>query len=239
MTIIKSPILNPIAPSIEPNREWYNNFPSAFDPDYVVFMDDFIRATLDSATAHRWTVVKDASAAVAVEADTVPGWCVITSQATTDNDGGSIQGNENFAPAAGRQIWFETVVKPHDADDCDFEVGFTENFATNPEAMRTASNKIVFSVVEGNASILCATEASDVQTSTDSEIDAADNTAVTLGMHIIGTGAVKFFVNRVLVAEHTTNIPTANMTLGAYHISGSTTGTFTFEIDYMLAVMSR
>jgi hypothetical protein len=29
------------------------------------------------------------------------------------------------------------------------------------------------------------------------------------------------------------------MTLGAYHISGSTSGTFTFEIDYMFAAMTR
>jgi hypothetical protein len=237
MTIIRGPILNPVAGSYEPQLDWYNWLPSAFDPDYVHFMDDFMDAVFNATDD--WTVIKDSSATVTVEADTVPGWCVLTSQATTDNDGGSIQGNETWAVKLGRHLWFETIVKPHDADDSDWAVGFTENFATNPEAMILASNRICFQVDEGNASILCKTEASDVETSTDSEIDGVDNTEVTLGIHCIGTGVVKFYVNRLLVAEHTSNIPTANMTLGAYHISGSGTGTFTFELDYMFAAMTR
>jgi hypothetical protein len=237
MTIIRGPIVNPVAESFEPQLAWYNRLPTAFDPDYVHFMDDFMGAVFNATDD--WTVVKDSSATVTVEADTVPGWCALTSQATTDNDGGSIQGNETWAVALGRHLWFETIVKPHDADDSDWAVGLTENFTTNPEAMILASNRICFQVNEGNASILCKTEAGDVETSTDSEIDGADNVAVTLGIHCIGTGVVKFYVNRVLVAEHTSNIPTANMTLGAYHISGSTSGTFTFEIDYMFAAMTR
>jgi hypothetical protein len=237
MTIAKGPLLNPVALSTEPERAWYDNLPSPYDPDYVFFMDDFLGIAHDQT--NDWTVVKDSGASVAIEADTVGGKLVLTSAATTDNDGGSIQGNESWVVALGRHLWFETVVNLHDANDCDFAAGFTENFATDPEAMATASNRICFQVDEGNASILCKTEASDVETSTDSQIDAADTTDVTLGIHIIGLGVVKFFVNRVLKATHTTNIPTANMTLGLYHISGSATGTFTTEVDYMFAAMTR
>lgn len=237
MNVLRGPILNPKAESYEPDLAWFNSMPSHLTPDYVQFMDDFLGIAVDGT--NDWTVVKDSSATVGIEADTVGGKLVITSQATTDNDGGSIQGNETWAVALGRHIWLETVVNFHDADDCDFAFGFTENFATNPEAMESAANRICFRVVEGNASIICVTESGGSESTTDSEVDAADSTNVTLGIHVIGTGVVKFFVNRKEVAEHTTNIPTANMTIGLYHISGSTTGTFTMECDYIFALMSR
>lgn len=234
---LPGPVLNDVAGVAAPHRRWYNSLPVQFDPDYVYFMDDFLQAGDVEGTD--WTEVNDGGASVAIEADTPPGWLVITSAATTDNDGGSIQGNESYATRTGRHIWFETVVKPHDADDSDWAVGFTENFSTNPEAMATASNRICFQVDEGNASILCKTEASDVETSSDSEVDSADNVSVTLGIHVLGTGAVEFYVNRIHRVTHESSIPTANMALGLYHISGSATATFTFECDYLWAVMSR
>jgi hypothetical protein len=233
---LPGPILNPDTDIS--TRRWYEQLPMQHDPDYCIFMDDFLSRVVLDAT-NRWTVVKDGSAAVGLEADTVPGWLVITSQATTDNDGGSIQGNENWAVGVGRRLWFETAVKLHDADDCDFAVGLCETFATDPENMLTSSNRICFQVNEGNASILCKTEATDVESSSDSQIDAADNTTVTLGFLCIGTGVVEFYVNRVLRATHTSSIPTANLKLAAFHISGSNVGTFTTEIDYMFAAMTR
>ena len=136
-------------------------------------------------------------------------------------------------------IYVETTLKVNDADDCDFAFGLTENFITNPEAMLLASNPIFLQVDEGNASILCKTEATDVETSTDSGIDGADNTEVTLGIRIIGTSVVEFYVNRLLKRTHITNIPTANMALAVSHVSGSTSGTFIMEVDYMMAAQTR
>jgi len=212
-------------------RGWFLNLPIQYNPDYQVLFDDFNRAVFNATDD--WTVVKDTGASVALGADVLGGEVNLISAATTDADGASIQGNEVFQLVASKNLWFEASVKLHDANDQDFFVGLCENFATDPEACLTASNRIGFQVTEGDASILCITEASDTATSVDSQIDAADATAVKLGFRAYGTGHVWFYVNRVLVATHTTNIPTALMTPAMMSISGSATGTFNTKADYI------
>jgi hypothetical protein len=217
---------------------WWTNQPVSNNVDYVTVMDDFTGIALDGT--NDWTVVKDAGAAVAIVADTVNGEVAITSTATTDDDGGSIQGNEIFAVQTDKNIWFETRVKCNDADQTDLCFGLTVNFATNPEAMLTAADRIVFQVNDGDASILCKTEKDGTETSTDSGVDLADSTYVKLGFLVNSTGYVQFFVNRQLVATHTTNIPDdENLTIGAMSVSGSATGTRVTTIDYLFCAADR
>jgi hypothetical protein len=115
--------------------------------------------------------LKTGTASVGIVGDTVGGELALTSAATTDDNGASIQGNEIFAVAAGKDIYFSTRIKCNDADQTDICVGLTVNFATNPEAMLTAADRIVFQVDDGNASILCKTEKNGTETSTDSGVD--------------------------------------------------------------------
>lgn len=222
----------------EGQRDWFKDFPlSLTDPDYVVLYDDFVG--VDDDQTNDWTVVKDASASVDIDDDEENGVLLLSSQATTDDDGSSIQGNEIFAPASGRVLHFEARLKVADADDMDVFVGLTENFATNPEAVLTASNRIGFQINDGDASILCKSESGDSETSKDSEEDASDDTYVKLGFRVIGTSMVQYYVDRVLVAEIETNIPTALMAAAAFELSGSNTGTKTMSLDYILAVQTR
>ena len=119
-------------------------------------------------------------------------------------------------------------------------VGLTVNFATNPEAMLTAADRIVFQVDDGDTNIDCVTEKDGTATTTDSGVDIADDTYVTLGFHVKGTGSVEFFVNRNLVATHTDNIPDdENLAIGAMELSGSATGTKSATIDYLFAAQGR
>jgi len=217
---------------------WWTDQPVSNNVDYVSYMDDFTGVALDST--NDWTVVKDSGATVAIVADTVNGEVAITSTATTDDDGGSLQGNEVFAVQTDKNIWFETRVKCNDADQTDLCFGLTVNFATNPEAMLTAADRIVFQVNDGNASILCKTEKNGTETSTDSGIDLVDDTYVKLGFLVNSTGLVQFFVDRQLVATHTTNIPDdENLTIGAMSVSGSATGTRATTIDYLFCAADR
>ena len=186
-------------------RKWFENLPVDKNPDFVTYMDDFTGITLD--TTNDWTLLKDSSATAALGADAESGTLVLTSQATTDNDGASVQGNEIFAVATGKDMFFQTRIKNSDVDQSDICVGFTLNFATNPENMLTATDRIVFQVDDGDASILCKTEKDGTETSTDSGIDMVDDTYVKLGISCSGTGTVEFFVNDKLVATHSTNIP--------------------------------
>lgn len=221
-------------------RKWFADLPVDKNPDYVVYMDDFTGIALDDT--NDWTVVKDSGASVAIAADVVNGAITMSSAATTDNDGSSIQGNEIFAVEAGRDIWFETKLTPTDAEGDALEIcaGLTVNFSTNPEAMLTAADRIVFQVDDGGSDILCKTEKDGTETSTDSGVDIASGTAVTLGIHVKGTGSVEFFVNRNLVATHTTNIPDdENLTMGLMQLSGSATGTKSISVDYVFAAQSR
>jgi hypothetical protein len=221
-------------------RKWFENLPIDKNPDYVVYMDDFTGIALD--TTNDWTLIKDSSATAALGADAESGTLVLTSQATTDNDGASVQGNEIFAMASDRDVWFETKLTPTDAEGSamDICVGLTVNFATNPEAMLTAADRVVFQVDDGDSNIDCITEKDGTATTTDSGIDIASGTAVTLGFHVKGTTSVEFFVNRLLVATHTANLPdNENLAIGAMELSGSATGTKSMAIDYLMAVQNR
>lgn len=213
------------------------DMPISIQPEYFGIEDDFTGIALD--TTNDWTVVKDSGATVAIVADTVGGELAITSTATTDNDGGSIQGNEIFAVAADKNIWFETRVKCNDADQTDLCFGLTVNFAANPEAMLAAADRIVFQVDDGDASILCKTEASGTETSTDSGVDLTDSVYVVLAIQVIGTGEVNFFIDGKRVATHTTNIPTTELTIAAMSLSGSASGTRATTLDYILCYETR
>ena len=222
------------------NRQWFENLPASQNPDYLTYMDDFTGIALD--TTNDWTLIKDSSATAALGADAENGTLVLTSQATTDNDGASVQGNEIFALSATRDIWFETKLFITDAegDAMDVCVGLTVNFATNPEAMLTAADRIVFQIDDGDSNIDCVTEKDGTATTTDSGIDIVSGTSVTLGFHVKGTGSVEFFVNRNKVATHTANLPDdENLAIGAMELSGSATGTKSMTIDYLMAVQNR
>lgn len=212
--------------------------PITINPAYFSIVDDFVGVAID--TTNDWTVVKDSGASVAIVADTVGGEVALTSAATTDNDGASIQGNEIFLPASGKNMYFSTRVKNTKVAQTDLCFGFTVNFATNPENMLTAADRIVFQVDDGNASILCKTEKNGTETSTDSGVDLADNTYVVLAFSVNSTGSVQFFVNGNSVATHTTNIPDdENLTVAAMSLSGSASGTRETILDYLIAVETR
>ena len=220
------------------NYKALREMPISINPDFFEISDDFVGIVFNST--NDWTVVKDSGATVALVADAIGGELALTSTATTDNDGASIQGNEVFAVATDKNIYFQTRLKCTDADQTDLCAGLTVNFASNPEAMLTAADRIVFQVDDGNASILCITEKDGTETSTDSGIDLVDATYIILAFSVNGTGAVKFYINSTLVATHGTNInDDENMTVAAMSLSGNATGTRVTTLDYIIAAETR
>lgn len=220
-------------------REWFSSLPVGADLlDCHVFMDDFDQQALDET--NKWTIVKDAGASAALGADALKGTLLLTSAATTDNDGASIQqANEVWALTSGKQSWFECKFQVADADQQDVFVGICENFATDPEACLTSSNRVGFQIDDGNASILCKSEKTDTETSTDSGVDASDATDVVVGWHWDGNASVKFFVNRGLVATHTAAMPTANMAAALFELSGNNSGTKSMTVDYIFVAQKK
>jgi len=208
-------------------------------------MDDFTGVTLDAT--NDWTVVKDSSATVALQADALNGVVDLTSQATTDDDGSSIQGNEiwGLPSTAGEKLYFEARFQMSDVDQMDMFIGVCENFATNPENIFTASNRIGFQIDDGDATPHLITESSDSETDTTlsgTTYDLSDATDVTVSFVATkgtSTDVVDFYINRTKVGSHTTNVPTANMTQAAAEISGNATGTKSMSIDYIMVAQDR
>lgn len=206
-------------------------------PNLHRFHDDFNGVAIDATNA--WTVIKDAGATAGIVADTAGGELALTSTATTENDGASIQGNEVWLPATNRVIGLEWRIKIATAAQIDAFIGLGVNFATDPEAALIAANRIGFQIDDGSAVILCKTESGGTETSNSSTISAVDATYIRLGLLIEGTGSVKFYVDRILRRTHTTNIPATELALAAAQISGQATGTQALTIDYVTAVATR
>ncbi len=190
--------------------------------NWLVRRWDFIStlSTLD------WETVKDASAAAAVASDTAGGALLLTSQATTDDDGALVQSiNEFWLPTAGYRAFLEGEMKGSTVAQQELFFGFAQTAATNPEACLTASNRAGFQVDDGNASILCKSEATDVETSVDSQVDLADDVYKKFSIYYDGAGTLEYYVADVKVASITTNVPATELGISMYSLSGNNTGT--------------
>jgi hypothetical protein len=218
-------------------------------PDQVYYMDDFYAGALDET--HKWTIVKDSGATVAVLADTVNGEVELRSAAGVDNDGGSIQGKHEFLAlptTAGNSLYFETRLKTVGATSTDIFVGLGEVFITNPENIFNTNNQIAFILTEGTGGVITGRTKSggtttSVTLSPTADVTLADDTFITLGFVATkgnNSDTVKFYVNRKHVGTSQTNIPTANMKPQAASISGILGGdAMNTKLDYIMAAKDR
>ena len=216
--------------------------------DQFIQFDDYDHGAIDETL--RWVIVKDSGASVSVVADARSGEVNLTSANTTDNDGASIQGHEEYfslPSTAGDKLYYETRVKASDVDQMDVLVGLTETFTTNPEAALLSANIIGFLLTDGSAVIAGVTEASDTATTVtlDTTLSTLTNdTYVTLGFvatkaNSDGNNKVDFYINRKYAGTSTTNIPTANMKMMAMSVSGDATGQKITTLDYMMGAQDR
>jgi len=216
--------------------------------DQFIQFDDYDHGAIDETL--RWTIVKDSGAAAAIVADARSGELNLTSANTTDNDGASIQGKQEYfslPSTAGNKLYYETRIKMSDVDQMDVLVGLTETFTTNPEAALASSNIIGFLLTDGSAVIAGVTEASDTATTVtlDTTLSTLTNdTYVTLGFvatkaNSDGNNKVDFYINRKYAGTSTTNIPTANMKMMAMSVSGDATGQKITTLDYMMGAQDR
>ena len=73
--------------------------------DQFIQFDDYYQVH----TTLRWTIVKDSGASAAIVADATGGEIALTSSATTENDGASIQGKQeifSLPSTAGDASWY-------------------------------------------------------------------------------------------------------------------------------------
>jgi len=200
-----------------------------------VFSDDFLKFD----TGH-WVVTEINAADTQLLADTRNGVLVLTSN-NQENDGTQIQlGNgttgESWAPAAGKNLWFETYIASNDADQNDVFVGLHIQDTTIIAGLGT--DYIGFQILDESASINCISSATSVVTTSSAVATATDAGWVKLGFKVSGTSKIEFYVNDVLEATHTTSIPTALMQLSLAHLSGEASNN-TLSIDYVVMAQDR
>jgi hypothetical protein len=223
---------------------WFTNLPIQVNPDYVVKNDDFLGVDIDDTDD--WTKQVLNSGTLTLLADHVGGWAKSTGDGSTDNSGGSLQGNEIFLAESNKLIFFEATVAVADADDMDMFVGLAENGTFATGVPFTASNQIGFLLVEGAADIYANCDSGGTETKTDTTVDFADGAESSsnitntrrLGFIVQGTGKVEFYVDRVLKTTTTANIPTSALTPWFAAMSGTTTADAAW-CDYILVVAQR
>jgi len=200
-------------------------------------MNDFLVAQ-DYAAAD-WTITTTeagaGSATEALGANALNGELVITN-AAGDDDLDSLQlTEETYKLAAGKRVWYEIKCKVSDADQVELFVGLN---ITDTTPLVTA-DRAGFQIDDGGGSILCKSEKNSTETSTDSAVDVADDTYVTLGMYWDGKSSLEYYVDRSKVATHTTNIPDdVNVAITLHIVNGEAVAKV-LTVDYIYICQER
>lgn len=228
-------------------RAFFANMPldTSINPDYISFFDDFtiLHGKALNATDMYDASVKDASASVALSADILGGGATLSSQATTDNDGATLQClNQFLMLQSNKKAWFEAKIKVSIAADCDMFIGLAKQIATNPEDIIASTlARVGFELVDGDASLMFSTCTGSVISRTDTGIDMADATYMIVGFYFNGT-TCDVYVNRSKVLTGLLPglvVGTDLVSPAFFGLSGSATGTHTRAIDYWMAVVER
>jgi len=215
-------------------RAWFSNHPIQGTPDYVVYYNDFLVA--QNYAAGDWVVTEtDAGATEALAADELNGALLLTNTAA-DDDIVQLQSAEEFLKlSAGKKVWFETKLKVSDATQSDFFVGFA---TTDTTIIAGTTDSVGFRKSDGAATLVSITEDNTSET-TNSVATVADATYITLGFYWDGAAAVRFYVNRALVATHTATIEQTNKLALTVTLQNGEAAAKTMTIDYLYVCQER
>jgi hypothetical protein len=223
-------------------REFFANLPVCSSPDYLVYFNDFLAA--QDYDAADWTITTtEAGTGDATEAasTTLAGGALVVTNDDGDADIDSLQ--LTTAPwrlSDGKRLWFETRLQLSNVAKSTLLVGLAITDTTPLDA----ADRVNFRISTGDASILCqADSTADAAVSTDSGADAADSTYVRLGFYYDGSSAIKYFVNRQLVASTTSAIPANDKQLHlTLHLANAATApdaTKAVTVDYFYVCQER
>lgn len=217
-------------------REWQSGMPQSGNPDLVVYFNDFLVA--QDYSVNDWVITTvEAGAGDATEAlaaDERCGALLLTNDAA-DNDYDALQSTEEtWTLTAGKQLWFETRMKISDATQSDFFVGLS---ITDTTAL-AATDQVGFLKADGSTAV-SAVSLKDSSGTTTASVHTMSTSYVVLGFHWDGVSKIKFFVNRALVASHTSGVPDDENLALTIHIQNGEAVAKTCTIDYFYVAMER
>jgi len=182
-----------------------------------------------------WAVTEIGAAGSEVLQDAAGGVLLITTDAL-DNDGVQIQKlGEAFIPAAGKPLWFETRIRLVTAAkhvESDLLVGLA---ITDTTVIPGRTDGIYFAKADGSALVGAVTEKASAATTTAGVLTLAAATWYKFGFFCDGVSTCYLYVDGVLVATHTTNIPIVELT-PTFAVLNGEAGATAWAIDYFKAV---
>lgn len=182
-----------------------------------------------------WTITEVGTGSQALTNE-AGGVLLLTTGGTENNGVNYNLKGEPFKLASGKSLWYEARVKVSEAVQSDFLVGLS---ITDTEMLGGVTDGVYFRKVDGSASVAFVTEKNSTETSTAAVHTAVDATYVRLGFWFDGNGSVFAYVDGVLVATHTTNIPDDEELTVAFHITTGEAAAKTFSVDVIDVVQVR
>lgn len=219
------------------NREWFSNLPIGAEPSYATYFNDFLVA--QNYAAADWVVTTTeagtGAATEALAADERSGALLITNDdASGDLD--ALQSAEEFTSlTVGKKLWFETKLKVSSISVATLLVGL----AITDTTVLDASDRVGFVLTSGAATLDAFTTKNSTTTTTSAIATLVAATYVTLGFYWDGASAVKFFVNRSLVATHTTNVPDDENLALTIHLQNGSAAVQSTTVDYFYVCQER
>lgn len=164
----------------------------------------------------------------------------------TENDGNNLQlggsadsetVGESWLPAAGKNLWFEIRLASDLWTQQEVFVGLMIQDTSASES--EGASYIGFLSSDGSATVDASNSATTVTTHTGVLTPTDSITSFnTLGFKVTNTEKIEYYVNGVLAATSTTNIPVTEMKLTISHTAGDGAA-HTLGIDYVVVAQDR
>lgn len=206
--------------------------------DAISYMQDFSKLTVDDTTTYptEWTTtLVDGgidgldSAGIGTTAGGV--WKILTNDA--ENDGQNIQlTGESYLPAASKPLYFGVKLQVDDATETDFIFGLC---ITDTTLLGGMTYGIYFRKVDGSLSVATVSESNSVEEENLAMGTMADATNITLEFVMESNTSIKFYIDGVLVATHTTTIPTAEELTPSVHFLTGEAADHAMLVDWLHA----
>lgn len=201
---------------------------------FTHYHDDF-----HSFVAGDWTITEtEAGAGDAAEAitDGVGGLLLITCDAADDDSVELQKVGEAWKLASGKACWFEARLKISDATQSDLFVGLN---ITDTTLIDGTTDGVSFRKADGSTALSFVTEKNSTETTTASIHTVVADTFFRVGFYFDGVSTVYGYVNGLLVATHTTNIPDDEELCVSIAIQNGEAVAKTLTLDYVKVLAVR
>lgn len=219
---------------LDGDRSFFSGLPVGMvAPELVVYNNDFVQALDYSTSNFTLTLVGSGTAAVNTAANCVNGVLLITNGASDDDSSALQSKQEAWKIVTGKQMWFEVGCAVSDATELDFLCALAITDTTPMDA----TDYIGFLKADGSTSVSAKTVFNSTATTT--AVATMSTSQTKWGFHWDGASKVDFYVNRALVATHTTNIVNDEDLAICIMIQNGEAVAKTCSVDYIFVAKER